>query len=193
MTIGKALALAAVVIVVAGPLTAQESVLELDPAQTHVDLTLGATFHTVHGAFKLKRGTVRIDPATGKASGEVVVDATSGDTGNDSRDSRMHKNILESAKYPDIVFRPDHFEGKLPAEGSATLQVHGIFSIHGADHEITIPVQAQMKSDQVSVTMQFSVPYLKWGMRNPSTFVLRVSDKAEIEIRAAGRILPPRT
>ncbi len=69
--------------------------------------------HTVHGTFALKSGTVHFDPETGKASGEIVVYAPSGESGNNSRDKRMHKEILETAKYPDVVFRPTQVEGKV--------------------------------------------------------------------------------
>jgi hypothetical protein len=31
------------------------------------------------------------------------------------------------------------------------------------------------------------VPYIKWGMKNPSTFILRVSDKVEITVETAAR------
>src|SRR5205823_6479896 len=111
--------------------------------------------------------------------------AASGDSGNASRDSRMHKSILESQKYPRIVFRPDHIDGQLPAQGSATVQVHGMFSIHGTDHEITVPVEMRIGPDQQAVTMHFTIPYIQWGMKNPSTLFLRVNDKVEIEIQAA--------
>lgn len=177
----------------ATPLAAQESVWELDPARTHADFTLGTTLHTVHGVFQLKRGTLRFDPVTGKASGEVVFDTTGGGSGSSGRDKNMRNSVLESAKYPEIVFRPDRIDGKIPTEGAATLQAHGIFSIHGADHEITIPVRAQMTPGQVSATMQFRIPYVQWGMRNPSTLVLRVSDTVEIQIHAVGRLTPLRT
>src|ERR1700730_11552276 len=79
---------------------AQEMVLDLDPAQSEVNFTLSDVVHTVHGSFKLKSGTVRFDPTTGKAAGEVIVDVTSGNSGSPSRDSRMHKDILESSRYP---------------------------------------------------------------------------------------------
>jgi polyisoprenoid-binding protein YceI len=170
-------------------LQAQEVAFAFDPGQTQVAFTLGSTLHTVHGSFRLRSGNVRFDPATGRASGELIVDAASGSSGNHSRDERMSKSILESDKFPDITFCLDHIEGKLPPVGSAVLQTHGQFSIHGAGHELTIPVQVQVEPDRISATMKFHVPYTKWGMKNPSTLLLRVSDQVEIEIRAAGHRL----
>jgi polyisoprenoid-binding protein YceI len=171
------------------PLCAQESAIDLDAAKTEVAFTLGDVLHTVHGKFKLKRGSLHFDPTTGKISGQVVVDATSGESGSDARDSRMHKNILESAKYPEISFAPDRVDGKVAVQGASQVQVHGTFRIHGADHEITVPADVQMGSSDFSATLHFLVPYVQWGMKNPSTFILKVNDKVEIDIKAVGRIV----
>lgn len=162
-------------------------VLEFVPAQTTVVFTLGDTIHTVHGAFDLKRGRVNYNPSTGEVSGEVVVDATSGHTGVGMRDKKMHKEILESAKYPEIIFRPDHVEGRVLPEGASAVQIHGVFNIHGADHEMTLPVQVEMAPDHWAATAHFVVPYAKWGIKNPSTFVLRVSESVEIDVHASGQ------
>jgi len=35
----------------------------------------------------------------------------------------------------------------------------------------------------------FAVPYVSWGIKNPSTFVLRVDPQVGIEIHAAGRVV----
>src|ERR1700716_2566430 len=117
-----------------------EIVFGIDPAQSKVHWTLGSTVHTVHGSFALKKGNLHLDTSTGKASGEIVVDATSGDSGNDGRDKKMHKEVLESAKYSDVIFRPDRVEGKIAPQGSFTVQVHGLFVLHGTEHELTVPV-----------------------------------------------------
>ena len=159
----------------------QEIVLNTDPATATVQFKLSATLHTVHGSFKVKRGAIRFDPATGKISGEVVVDAASGNSGDDGRDRRMHKEILESAQYPEIAFTPDRVDGAVAPQGASQIQVHGTFRVHGAAHEITIPVQVQMVHGQASAKTSFSIPYVKWGMKNPSSFVLHVGDKVEIE------------
>ena len=132
------------------------------------------------------RGMVHFDPATNTIRGEILVDAASGHSGSDGRDKRMQNDVLESSRYPDISFRPDHVEGQVADMGTSTIQVHGIFSIHGAAHEITIPVQVEMAPGQWTATSHFAVPYVAWGMKNPSTFVSAGNQSVKIEIRAAG-------
>lgn len=158
-----------------------ESVLELDPAQTHVDFTLSDVLHTVHGSFKLTRGTVRYDFATGQASGEILIDARSGNSGSEGRDKRMHKNILESDRYPEISFRPDRVTGTL-----SKASVHGQFRIHGKDHEMTLTIETVPAGGRLNIHTQFAIPYVDWGMRNPSTLFLRVGDTVNIDVHAVG-------
>jgi hypothetical protein len=63
-----------------------------------------------------------------------------------------------------------------------------MFSIHGTDHEITVPAEVEMSSDHWTATVHFTVPYAKWGMKNPSTLFLRVNDSVEIDLVAAGTV-----
>lgn len=162
--------------------------LHLDAAQTQVQFTLPDILHTVHGAFKLKQGDLKFDPATGVASGALVVDAASGQSGSDARDGRMNKNILESARYPEFVFTADRFTGEFNPAGDSDLKLHGMFRIHGADHEMELPVRVRSGPGTLTAQTQFAVPYVKWGMKNPSTLFLRVSDTVQIDIKACGAI-----
>ena len=169
-------------------LAAAENRIELDPARTTVNFTLGDVLHTVHGTFKLKRGAVKFDSSTGAASGEIVVDVASGNSGGGARDRRMHREILESARYPDAVFTPDHVSGELAPHGESQLDLHGNFQIHGASHELTLHFRAEVKNGEVAASTGFVIPYVQWGMKNPSNFLLKVSDKVEMSIQAAGRL-----
>ncbi len=182
------LALALLALLLASPGVAQEAVLELDPAQTQVSFTLADVLHTVHGTFKLKRGTVRFDPNTGHASGLVVVDATSGDSGSHARDRKMHKDILESAQYPEITFMPEQVQGQVVPQGDFKVQVLGTFTMHGTSHPLTLVVQTHLAGEHLMADTQFSIPYVSWGLRNPSTLFLRVNDTVDIAIRAGGQI-----
>jgi polyisoprenoid-binding protein YceI len=166
---------------------AQDRAFQLDPAQSSVQFTLGDVLHTVHGTFKVKQGNLQIEP-TGKMAGEIVVDATSGQSGSGMRDRKMNKEVLESGRYPEIIFRPDRIDGKVSGEGKSSVMVHGIFSIHGAEREITVPAQVEMAADHWRAKVHFTIPYAKWGMKNPSTLFLRVSDTVEIDLAAAGSV-----
>ena len=165
---------------------AQEATLNFVPSQTTVNFTLGDVLHTVHGSFKLKAGQVRFAPASNAISGEIVVDAASGNSGSTGRDRKMHKEILESARYPEVTFRPHRVEGKVLALGTSLVQVHGMFGIHGAEHDITVPAQVELASDHWSLTVHFAVPYVKWGIKDPSTFILRVEKTVDIDLHALG-------
>jgi polyisoprenoid-binding protein YceI len=166
----------------------QELAFQLDTSQSNVQFTLGDVLHTVHGTFRMKESTVRFDPKTGKAGGALLVDATSGDTGNKSRDKKMHKDILESAKYPEIRFTVQSVRGTLPQNGTAQVEMSGILNLHGADHPFTVAAPVQVSDGRATADVKFTVPYQQWGLKNPSTFILRVSDKVDIVVHAAGAI-----
>lgn len=172
--------------------TAADYHLELAPETTKISWTLGDVLHTVHGTFKLKRGDIHFDPDTGKANGEVVVNAASGESGSGARDGRMHKNVLESAKYPEATFAPDRVDGKVDLAGSSNIMLHGSFTIHGAAHEITVPVAITSRDHQLSAVIKFDVPYVAWGMKDPSTLFLKVHPSVEMEIETTGRLSPDR-
>ena len=167
---------------------AQEVTFQLDPAQSRVQFTLGATFHEVHGTFQLKGGTIHFNPASGEASGSLIVDATSGNTGNERRDRRMHRQILEDQKYAEIVFSPQHVSGKLAPQGTSQMEMQGLLTLHGEQHPITFTAPVQVNQTQASAEVHFILPYMKWGLKNPSTFVLRVSDKVSVDVHAVGRL-----
>lgn len=169
-------------------LWAQAMTLELDPANTKVEFTLSDVLHTVHGSFALKSGLIHFNPSTGSASGLVVVDVKSGQSGNSKRDRRMHADILQSEQYPDATFTAAKMAGPFLPQGSSEITVDGTFRIHGSDHPITLVVPLQISGNSADFKTQLVIPYEKWGMKNPSTFVLRVSDKVELDITASGHL-----
>lgn len=169
---------------------AAELTWKTDASATKVTWVLGDVLHTVKGTFQLRSGTIRFDPDSGRAGGELVVAAASGESGSGARDGRMKKQILEADKYPDIVFAPDRVDGKVDLQGESTVQVHGMFTIHGTPHEITIPARVKADGQKWSATLNFQVPYVKWGMKNPSNFLLRVNEYVDISIDAAGTVAP---
>jgi polyisoprenoid-binding protein YceI len=169
-------------------LRAQELALELDPANTRIEFTLAATLHTVHGTFALKSGTIRFNPSTGSASGLVIVDAASGDSKNKNRDYKMHQEILESQLYPEVTFTPTKLSGKVELQGDSTVQLEGILRLHGAEHSVTLTLPVQAKENTLAARTHIAIPYVAWGLTNPSTFLLHVSDTVEVDITTVGQV-----
>lgn len=166
----------------------------LEPSESTLRWTLGSTLHTVHGTFALKRGEVSFDPSSGSATGEIVADAASGASGNESRDKKMHREILESGRYSDIVFRPSRVEGKVSAGGTSSLQLQGVFVLHGAQHEMTVPIQTELSGNHWKGSAKFSIPYIQWGLKSPNTFLLKADPVVEIELEMSGTLqgtIPP--
>jgi len=164
--------------------------LIVDPGQSKVNWTVDSTLHTVRGTFAVKSGALHFDPETGKAGGEIVVFATSGESANSSRDEKMHKVVLESAKYPDAAFRPTQVEGKVAASGNSDVQLHGVFLLHGSEHELTVPVHAEISSGKWKGTAKFEVPYIQWGLKDPSNWLLKVKPAVEVDLELAGAWKP---
>jgi polyisoprenoid-binding protein YceI len=165
-----------------------EIVLTLDPVQSQVHWTLNSTLHTVHGTFSLKSGIVHFNPDTGTAGGEIVIYAPSGQSGNASRDKRMHKEILETARYPEVMFRPTRVEGKVSRSGASDVKLEGTLSIHGADHDVTAQVHAELAGERWTGSGTFKVPYVQWGIKDPSNFLLKAEPAVTVEVEMSGQV-----
>jgi polyisoprenoid-binding protein YceI len=162
--------------------------IEFNSSKCTVQIALGALLHTVHGTFEVKDATVRFDPASGRASGQIEVDVRSGETGEGARDRQMHDNVLESDRFPDAIFSPDRLKGRLAPSGESQIQVHGSLRIHGEEHEMTVPVRVNADNDQVTAKAKFAVPYVAWGMKDPSNLVLRVDKSVDVEVVLIGTL-----
>jgi polyisoprenoid-binding protein YceI len=167
---------------------AQDAVLELDPANTLISYTLKGWPHISQGTFKLQKGVVRIDPATGKATGSVIVDANSVASGSHMRDGETRNSILETGRYPTINFNPQQVEGQRVRQGDFPIKAHGTLMLHGAAHEVTIEMVVRPAGDDFTATGHFAVPYVAWGMKNPSILMFRCADTVDIDVSAHGHV-----
>jgi polyisoprenoid-binding protein YceI len=162
--------------------------IQMDPAQSKILWTLPDVLHTVHGSFQLASGAITFSPQSGAASGLFTVNEETGASGDGARDRRMKKSILEIAKYPAATYRPTHVSGAYHASGASTLVVDGVFHLHGADHPLQLTFQVNASGNHLSATTKFDIPYVAWGMRDPSTLFLRVGKSVQMEIDAQGTV-----
>jgi polyisoprenoid-binding protein YceI len=163
--------------------------LGLDPSKTLIEFRLPGNLHTTHGAFKLERGTILGDPATGKAGGSIVVDARSGDTGIGTRDKEMRESVLEAQRYPEITFDPQHFTLEMRGEGQFQATMQGVLTLHGERHDVALTAQGQIVGDNLTATAHFSVPFVDWGLKDPSVLFLTVAKQVDIDIATTGHVV----
>ncbi len=159
--------------------------IHLDPARTTVRFTAG-TIRRIHGTFQLKGGVFALDPKTGVAQGEILVEATSEKSNDAKLDKKIQTETLETGKYPGIFFHPEKVSGMLPAkDGETHLKLDGSFNIHGADHPLSVDVDAVRAGDDLTLKTTFTVPYVEWGMRDASTMFMR-DRKVRVTIESHG-------
>jgi polyisoprenoid-binding protein YceI len=169
---------------------AQGLTLELDPSLTQVRWTLPGFPETVHGTFTLRKGIVRFDPTSRAADGLIELDASSGASGNGARDRRMHEEILEVDRYPLITFRPFRLDGTYRPAGAQEIQLSGALSLHGSEHPFVLSIHVTTEGGRVTADTRFTVPYVAWGLKDPSVLILRSSKTVDIEVHAVGRLQP---
>jgi polyisoprenoid-binding protein YceI len=182
----------ALLLLIAGPgiLHAQDTQdkLSLDTNRSEVHFTLTDTMHTVHGTFHIQQGDINFDPATGQATGVIVVDALSGQSGNSIRDHRMAKDELKAPGFKTVAFAPTRFTGTFNPTGDSTLQVHGLFTLIGTPHEIDVPMQVQVNGEQIHAVGSFVIPYIQWGLKDPSTFMIKVNKEVHVDLDLSGTL-----
>lgn len=172
----------------ASSLLAADRVLRLDPVATHIDFFLGTPLHDVEGSFRLKSGEIRFDDEAGTASGEVVVELTGARTGNGSRDETMHQEVLESQKFPLASFRFERIEGRVPVSGRGEVKLTGSLDFHGAPHSMTVPASVTVDGERLTATAELVIPFLDWGLHDPSLFLIKVQRQVKVTIRATGQL-----
>jgi polyisoprenoid-binding protein YceI len=170
------------------PILHAQQKLTLDPAHSEIHFALGGTLHTVHGAFRLKQGEIDLSPSTSKLSGNIIVDAASGQSGNSDRDRRMTDDVLKASDFKTVAFSPTQFTGAFNPSGDSTLTVHGRFTILGNTHEIGVPMKVHVAGNQFQAAGSFTVPYVQWGLKDPSNFMLHVNKEVQIDLSLAGSL-----
>jgi polyisoprenoid-binding protein YceI len=161
--------------------------IHFDPASTQIHFKVGSMLRDVRGSFQFKGGALAVDPDSTLAQGELLVDATTGRTGNAARDKELQEDVLESKRYPSIFFHAEHLRGQIPkTNGSSDVIAEGMLNIHGADHPLQMKVHLVRVGNSLSATTHFTVPYVEWGMKNPRGSFLHLSKTAQVDVSAKG-------
>src|ERR1700733_14562369 len=184
----KSFAVLALAVILAPAALAQHHTFAVNPVASEVKMTLKTTHELVNGAFHIESGSVEFDSSTPKMSGSVVVLAGSGKTGNGSRDKKMNKEILQVEQHATVSFEPKSYAGVIAPSGDSTIKVTGIFTLLGTPHEITIPILVHLESTTAAAKAHFVVPYVQWGLKDPSFLFWKAEKDVAIDLFLTGRL-----
>ena len=151
-------------------------------------MKLNTTHEVVNGTFHVQSGAIEFDRSARRISGIVVVAAGSGKTGNGSRDKKMNKDILKVDQFTTVSFAPKAYTGAIAASGDSTIQVSGVFTLLGTPHDVTIPIRIHMDGLKATAKGHLLVPYVQWGLKNPSFLIWKTEDNVDVDIDLVGEI-----
>jgi len=184
----KSAAIFAIAALLAPAIAAQHQTFVVNPDASEVKMALRTTHEVVNGTFRIQSGSIEFDDRAPGMAGAVIVGAASGKTGNGSRDKKMNKDILKVDQYATVSFEPKSHTGAIAPSGDSTIQVTGIFTLLGTPHEITIPMVVHADGDGATVKGHFTVPYVQWGLKNPSFLIWKAEDDVAIDLSLTGRL-----
>jgi polyisoprenoid-binding protein YceI len=184
----KPLALIVLAAILAPAALAQHQTFVVNPDASQVSITLNTTHELVKGAFHIQSGSIGFDRGNPKMLGSVVVLAGSGKTGNDSRDKKMNKDILKVEQYATVSFAPNSYTGVIAPSGDSTIQVTGLFTLLGTPHPITIPILVHIEGTAATAKAHFVIPYVQWGLKNPSFLIWKADDDVAIDLYLPGQL-----
>jgi hypothetical protein len=167
---------------------AQHQTFSISPDTSEVKMTLKTNHDIVNGTFHVQSGAIEFDRTASKIAGSVVVAAGSGKTGNDSRDKKMNKDILKVEQYTTVSFVPKSYTGTIAASGDSTIQVSGVFTLLGTPHDLAVPMQVHIDGGACTVKAHFLVPYVEWGLKNPSFLIFKAENNVEINLSLDGHL-----
>ena len=174
----------------APPAGAEHLVARLDAAASVVRFSVGATMHSVHGTLKIVEGALDADTSTHAASGRVILDMTSADTGIDRRDRKLQGKVLQASRFPQATFTIDRMTGDFAAQGECDVSLRGALELLGVRHEVSLPLHARVAGESFTARGDLTVPYVEWGLTDPSFLILRVGKEVRVEVEVSGSLRP---
>ena len=150
---------------------------------------LPATLHTVHGKAPELSGTV--DAVAGphgdwSVQARIVVQAAAMVTGNEKRDRNMREKVLETDRFPEIVFEARHVRADLSrfkAGEHFTVEASGELTVHGRPAPIQLPVEVYVFADHVILQGSFPLAWKAYGLNDPSFGVVTVREPMKVVFR----------
>lgn len=122
--------------VLCGSASAEAVKYEIDPAHTFPSFEISHLGFSKHrGRFNATRGTLLLDRAARRGELQVVIDASSIDTGQETLEKILRsESFFDVAKFPEIQFQ----SSRLEFDGDRVSGVHGTLTIKGVARPLSL-------------------------------------------------------
>jgi polyisoprenoid-binding protein YceI len=124
---------------------------------------------------------------TSITSVEVTADLTRLQSDDDRRDGRLRDQAIETNRYPQATF---HLTSPIdlraaPADGTTfTATAIGDLTLHGVTRTVTVPIEARLSGDVVTVTGSVDIAFADYSIERPTSFlVLSIEDHGVMELQ----------
>src|SRR5262249_62198659 len=115
----------------------------------------------------------------GAIRARVAVKAAAMVTGNASRDRNMREKVLETDRFPEVVFEARRIRADLsrfkPGE-RFTAEVEGDLTVHGKPAPVRVPVDVSVTADSMLLQGFFTLSWKQYGLNDPSFGIVTVRD-----------------
>jgi polyisoprenoid-binding protein YceI len=163
---------------------------KVEVAGSSVRWELPATFEPIKGVVPLFHGSIQANSLSSggwDVSARIVVPAAAMRTGSRRRDRTLREKVLETARYPEIVFELRQFTGDLSRfrpGATFAVQVAGDLTVHGKTAPVQLPVDVSVFPKAVVLTGSFPVHWKAYGLQDPSfPVVARVKEPMFVAFR----------
>jgi polyisoprenoid-binding protein YceI len=105
------------------------------------------------------------------SAASITVDVSKLTSDKSMRDQRIHRQGLESDRYPTATFQlTSPIALPAGAESGQTIHVsaNGAMTIHGVTKTVTIPIDGRLSGSQIELVGSISFPFSDFGMTPPS-------------------------
>lgn len=184
----RSFAVFALAVMLPSSVFSQHENFTVNPDASEVKMTLNTTHEVVYGIFHIQSGSVEFNRSAPKMSGLIVVLPGTGKTGNNNRDKKMRNDILKVDEFTTVTFAPKSYAGTITLSGDSAIHVSGVFTLLGTPHDLTIPMQIHLDGSKAVTKAHFIVPYIQWGLTDPSFMFWKAEHDVAIDLNLVGQV-----
>jgi hypothetical protein len=63
-----------------------------------------------------------------------------------------------------------------------------MMTLHGAPHPFTVTASVERHGDHATIHCRFAIPYVAWGLKDPSILFFKVEPNVAIDVTATAQI-----